>query len=81
MSTKGYILNGVYHKADEAPLEKMVTPQQTMYKQHDHARQRFDHAAEIIQPYTLDGKPNPQFIESNPDAAVRYGFLPKPEGK
>lgn len=77
MATRGYILNGVYHKAEAAPISKMVKPRQTMYKQGDHARQRFDHSAEILQPHTPDGKPNPHFIEAHPDAAAEYGFLPK----
>lgn len=72
MSTKGYILNGKYVKA-EAPLDKMLTPQQSTFKQHDHARQRFDHAAEIIQPY-VNGKPNPAMLEAWPDEYERYGF-------
>lgn len=79
MASKGYVLNGEYHKSEPAPLASMVKTQQTMYKQGDHARQRFDHAAEIIQPYTIDGKPNPDFIEVNPDAAVEYGFMPRTE--
>lgn len=77
MSTKGYILNGKYIKSDTPPMDKLVSTQQTMYKQHDHARQRFDHSAEILQPYTLDGKPNPAFIEASPKAAIEYGFVPK----
>lgn len=82
MASSGYILNGVYHKAKKAPLNKMVRTQQTVFKQGDHFRQRFDHSAEILQPYTFDGKPNKQFIEAYPDAATEYGFLPntKPVG-
>lgn len=76
MSTTGYILNGVYHKAERLPLDEMVTPQQSTFKQYDHARQRFDHAAEIIQPYK-DGKPNPAMIEAWPEDAALYGFIPK----
>lgn len=79
MASSGYILNGVYHKAQKAPLQKMVRIQQTMYKQGDHARQRFDHSAEILQPYDHTGKPNQKFIEAYPDAAAEYGFLPKTE--
>lgn len=82
MASSGYILNGVYHRREKVPLKDMVKVQQTLYKQSDHARQRFDHAAEILQPYTYDGKPNPKFIEASPDAAAEYGFLPRtePEG-
>ena len=77
MSSTGYILNGVYYKAKKAPIAKMIIPQQTMFKQHDHARQRFDHSAEILQPYDHNGKPNQKFIEAHPDAAVDYGFAPR----
>lgn len=76
MATSGYILNGVYHKRADVPLKKMVNTQQSTYKQSDHAKQRFDHSGEILQPYTIDGKPNPKFIEAWPDAAVEYGFIP-----
>lgn len=77
MATSGYILNGKYVKANRAPIEKMVTPQQSTYKLSDHARQRFDHSAEILQPYDHKGEPNKKFIEANPDEAANYGFLPK----
>lgn len=79
MSSTGYIKNGVYIKVTKVPLENIVQTQQTMFKQGDHARQRFDHSAEILQPYDHTGKPNPRFIEANPDAAAEYGFLPSNE--
>lgn len=76
MASTGYYLNGVYHKAKKVPMAKLVTPQQTMFKQGDHHRQRFDHSAEILQPRNHRGEPNPDFIEANPEAAVEYGFVP-----
>jgi hypothetical protein len=79
MSSSGYILHGVYHKAAKVPLAKLVKTQQTMYKQGDHARQRFDHSAEILQPYDHKGEPNEKFIEAYPEAAVEYGFRPRTE--
>lgn len=79
MSSKGYVLNGVYHRAEPAPLKKMVKTQQTMFKQGDHAKQRFDHGAEILQPYDVFGKPNEKFIEAYPEAAMEYGFVPRSE--
>jgi hypothetical protein len=69
-----YVKNGKYYKG-AVHLSTMVKPQQTMYKQHDHARQRFDHSAEILQPYK-GNKPNKDFIEVYPDESVSYGFLP-----
>lgn len=76
MSTTGYIKNGKYIRANRVPLDQLVTPQQSMFKQGDFQRQRFDHAAEIIQPYLANGDPNPAMIEAWPDDAERYGFLP-----
>lgn len=79
MSSTGYIKNGVYYKAKKVPIAGLVKTQQTMYKQGDHARQRFDHSAEILQPRDYKGDPNPKFIEAFPDAAVEYGFTPNLE--
>ena len=30
---------------------------------------------EIIQPYTADGKPNPEFIKHYPEESKQYGFV------
>lgn len=79
MPSKGYVLNGVYHRVQKVPMKKLVKTQQTMFKQGDHFRQRFDHSAEILQPYDFNGEPNKKFIEAYPDAAVEYGFLEKSE--
>jgi len=77
MASTGYIRNGVYHKTKVVPLESMVIPEQSTYKLSDHARQRFDHAADILQPHGFDGQPNPKWIEANPDEAEEYGFTPR----
>lgn len=78
MPSTGYIdASGVYHKAKAVPLSKIVKTRQTLFQQGDWARQRFDHAAEIVQPYTVDGKPNPKFIEAFPEDAAQHGFIPK----
>jgi hypothetical protein len=76
MAATGYIKNGKYYRTKQVPLDQLVTPQQSTWKQGDFARQRFDHAAEIIQPYLADGSPNPAMIEAWPEDAERYGFLP-----
>ena len=77
MPRLGYIdSSGHYHRTANVPIADLVVPQQSTWKQGDHYRQRFDHAAEIVQPFTWDGKPNEQLIEVNPDEAVHYGFLP-----
>jgi hypothetical protein len=80
MSATGYINKaGKYVRVQKVPLDQMVIVQQSTYKQADQHQQRFDHAAEIIQPYTYDGQPNPQMIEVDPDAAAQYGFIPPRE--
>ena len=77
MSSTGYIgKDGKYVRATRVPVSTMVEPLTSTWKQGDHHRQRFDHAAEIIQPYKLDGTPNEEMIEAWPDEAVNYGFLP-----
>lgn len=76
MSSTGYIKDGKYIRTTKVPIADMLTPQQSTYKQGDHHRQRFDHAAEIIQPYLADGSPNPAMAEAWPEDAKRYGFLP-----
>lgn len=77
MSSTGYIdKSGHYVRAKVTPVGTMVQPLTSTWKQGDHYRQRFDHAAEIIQPYTWDGKPNEEMVEAWPDEAVHYGFIP-----
>lgn len=76
MSSTGYIKDGKYIRTTNVPVGEMVATQQSTWKQGDHHRQRFDHAAEIIQPYLADGSPNPAMIEAWPEDAVIYGFLP-----
>lgn len=77
MSTTGYIgKDGIYHRVKKVPVGELVTAPTSVHKQADHAKQRFDHAAEIIQPYDHDGNPNPAMIEAWPEDAVLYGFLP-----
>jgi len=66
----GYILNGEYHKG-EAPLHKMIRGQQSTYKQHEHNRQRKDHAKEIIQPFK-NGKLNEDFVQAYPEESKQY---------
>ena len=74
----GYVLHGKYYTG-KPDLSKMRSSQSSMYKQHEHARQRKDFAKEIIQPYDRTGKPNEDFIQAYPEEAKEYGFLPKDE--
>lgn len=73
----GYIKDAVYHKG--SPPVDLQPRQNSTYKQHDHNRQRKDHAREIIQPYNPDGTPNQDFIQAWPEESRGYGFLPKEE--
>ena len=73
MSSTGYVLNGKYYK--KAPdMHELQATQQSTWKEWDHDRQRHDYAADIVQPYK-HGKPNQEFIDLNPDAAIDYGFI------
>ena len=74
----GYVLNGVYHKTKDVPLDKLNAVQQSTWKAADHDKQRFDHAADIVQPFK-GGQPNQEFIDLYPEAAVDYGFVEKNE--
>lgn len=71
----GAIIDGVYYP--RATVNSLLhAKQQSTWKQHDHDRQRRDHAMELIQPYNRDGTVNDKFIEAMPEEARRYGFLP-----
>lgn len=71
------MLNGRYYKK-QPDLHQLQSLQQSTWKEYDHDRQRIDHAADIVQPFK-HGKPNQEFIELNPEAAIDYGFIPKEE--
>lgn len=73
MKSTGYILDGVYYAGDP-PLEQMKEPRASTDKQHEHDKQRREHARDLIQPYK-GGKPNPEFIQQYPKEAKEYGFL------
>lgn len=75
MSSRGYVLNGIYHKK-KPDLSQLHAVQQSTWKEWDHDKQRQDHAADIVQPFK-QGKPNQEFIDLYPDAAVDYGFIPR----
>lgn len=71
----GYIVDGKYYKGIP-PVGKLSFKQQSTYKDHDHNRQRKDHARELVQPYDRNGKPNDKFIEAWPSESKEYGFTP-----
>jgi hypothetical protein len=69
----GMIINGKYYK--DADMNKLRTKTNSMYKQHEHDRQRKDFAREILQPFDRHGNPNEQFVEAYPEEAKEYGFI------
>lgn len=68
---EGYILNGEYHRG-KAPLGVTESSQ---FKAWSHDSQRREHRADLVQPYTRDGKPNPEFINLYPEESKGYGFI------
>lgn len=73
MASTGYYLNGKYHKR-KPDLSQLHAVQQSTWREWDHDRQRQEHAADIVQPFKR-GKPNQEFIDLYPEAAVDYGFI------
>lgn len=67
------IINGEYHKVVE--MVKLQSRQNSTWKHWSHNDQRKDHASEIVQPYTRDGRPSEAFIENYPEESVDYGFV------
>lgn len=68
----GFVINGKYYK-QEPDLSSMQSLQNSTWKEADHDKQRFDHAADIVQPFK-HGKPNQEFIDLYPEASKDYGF-------
>jgi len=70
----GVLRNGKYYPEEKAggtklpPLAKQTQTSRRMmeYQKHD---------VDLIQPYTPDGKPNPDFIKHYPKESVEYGFI------
>lgn len=70
----GFIKDGVYYKG-EPDLTIFKDGVNGQYKGWNHDRQREDHRADLVQPYTSDGKPNREFIDLYPEEAKNYGFI------
>lgn len=69
----GFIKGNKYYKGEAPNLNQEQT---STFRQHDHERQRKDHAKDLLQPYTPDGTPNQDYINAWPEGAKEYGFLP-----
>lgn len=67
----GYIDgSGHYHPGQKSPRANLEASSQ--YKSWSHDQQRADRRYELIQPWTKDGKPNPEFREMYPDESKNY---------
>ena len=74
MKSTGYILNGQYY--DSLPdVEALRETHVSLEKAYSHDRQREEHRRDLIQPWTRDGKPNPEFVSEYPEEARNYGFI------
>ena len=74
----GMLIDGKWYK-DEAAAKKHlasrsapIAKQARVFEMSQEA-QKFDR--ELIQPYTADGKPNPEFIKHYPEESKEYGFI------
>lgn len=74
----GMLIDGIWYK-DEAAAKKHlasrsapIARQARVFEMSQEA-QKFDR--ELIQPYTADGKPNPEFIKHYPKESIEYGFI------
>lgn len=74
----GILIDGKWYK-DEAEAKKHlasrsapIARQARVFEMSQEA-QKFDR--ELIQPYTEDGKPNPEFIKHYPEESKEYGFI------
>lgn len=72
----GVLIDGKYYPKKSAADVNRRSP--ALASQNDVYRrtaeyQKFDR--ELIQPYTADGKPNPEFIKHYPEESKQYGFI------
>lgn len=74
----GIFVDGKWYR-DEAKAKKIlqgrsapIAKQSRIFEMSQEA-QKFDR--ELIQPYTVDGKPNPEFIKHYPQESREYGFI------
>ncbi len=68
----GYINKGKYYTGDAKPE---LPSTNATFKGWDHDQQRQDHKWELVQPWTRQGEPNPEFTEAFPEEAKQYGFI------
>lgn len=72
----GILINNKYYADKSAADVKRRAPaisnQNDVYRR-TQEYQKYDR--ELIQPYTADGKPNPEFIKHYPEESKDYGFI------
>lgn len=72
----GLLIDGKYYPDKTA--SGVRRPSAAIAKQYDvynKSSQCAKYDREIIQPYTPDGKPNPDFIKHYPEESRQYGFI------
>jgi len=70
MSTRGYIINGKYTKAE--PNQLLIEDVNSTYKQWRQDDQRAKHKADILQPYDRNGKLSEEFKMVYPEESKMY---------
>lgn len=74
----GILVDGIWYKNEAEAQKKLkgrsapISKQSRIFEMSQEA-QKFDR--ELIQPYTVDGKPNPEFIKHYPQESIEYGFI------
>lgn len=74
----GILVDGKWYKDESEAQKKLkdrsapIAKQSRIFEMSQEA-QKFDR--ELIQPYTADGEPNPEFIKHYPQESREYGFI------
>lgn len=70
----GILVGGKYYKnPEDAPQQAHPVISQQV-KEYDLEQASQKHDRELIQPYKLDGTPNPEFAKYYPELAKEYGM-------
>jgi hypothetical protein len=70
----GYIKDGQYHRGVPDNGDSRPMPS-SLVKAADHDDQRWEHQADLLQPYDAAGRPNEAFIEEYYEEAKNYGMV------
>lgn len=70
----GILINGKYYKnPEDAPVQHQAVVGQQLQR-YNLESQAQKHDMDLIQPYSADGSPNPDFIKYYPREAKEYGM-------